>query len=150
MINTFVTAKTAELTIEGHPSNLPLLAGTEGERAIDIRNLRKETGHITLDSGYMNTGSCTSTITFINGEQGILRYRGIPIEQLAEKSTFVEVCYLLIYGQLPNKQALSKFSNSLTEHALIHEDMKNFFQNFSSQAHPMATLSAMVTSLPAD
>jgi citrate synthase len=134
---------------DGKSIELPVVTGSENEKAIDIGKLRAETGYIALDPAYVNTGSCISTITFIDGEQGILRYRGIPIEQLAEKSTFVEVSYLLIYGELPNKQALSKFSNILTEHALIHEDMKNFFQNFSSDAHPMATLSAMVTSLSA-
>lgn len=143
-------AETATLKLpDGKSIEFPVVTGSENEKAIDIGKLRAETGYITLDPAYVNTGSCRSTITFINGEQGILRYRGIPIEQLAEKSTFVEVSYLLIYGKLPSEQELSEFSKRLSEHALIHEDMKHFFENFSSQAHPMATLSAMVSSLSA-
>jgi citrate synthase len=132
---------------DGQSIELPVLAGTEGERAVDISKLRPQTGHITMDPGYGNTGSCESTITFLDGEKGILRYRGIPIEQLADKASFVEVCYLIIYGKLPNQTELDAFQNQLDHHALLHEDMKHFFSSFSGQAHPMAILSAMVASL---
>ena len=119
------------------------------KKAIDISKLRSQTGHITLDSGYVNTGSCQSGITFLDGEKGILRYRGIPIEQLTENSSFIEVSYLLINGKLPNQQELDRFSDEINNHALIHEDMKRFFESFSTEAHPMAILSAMVASLSA-
>ncbi|MSP24685.1 MAG: citrate synthase [Myxococcales bacterium] len=127
--------------------DLPVLIGTEAEVALDIRNLRQQLGVIVLDPAYGNTGSCTSAITYIDGEKGILRYRGIPIEQLGEKSTFVEVSYLLINGRLPNKHELSEYSRKLTMHSLIHEDMKHFFDGYPATAHPMAILSAMVCSL---
>src|SRR5439155_11169845 len=107
-------------------------------------NLRSETGLITLDDGYANTGSCRSQVTFIDGERGILRYRGIPIEELAEKSTFVETAYLIIYGRLPDRAELKGFSDLLTAHQNIHEDMKHHFVGFPSTAHPMAILSAMI------
>jgi citrate synthase len=139
--------KTAALTVDGKTIQLPMITGTENESAIDIAALRKETGAITLDHGFMNTGSCTSAITFLDGEQGILRYRGIPIEQLAERSNFVEVAYLLIYGKLPTKTELDAFSGEITRHSMIHEDMKRFFDGYPSTAHPMAILSAMVCSL---
>jgi citrate synthase len=132
---------------DGQTIELPVLTGTENEKAIDISRLRPTTGHITLDPGYGNTGSCNSSITFLDGEKGILRYRGIPIEQLADKASFVEVAYLIIYGHLPNQAELDAFTNDLNHHALLHEDMKHFFSNFSGQAHPMAILSAMVASL---
>src|SRR4030065_96095 len=139
--------ETATLNLpDGQSIDLPIMTGSENEKAIDIGNLRSQTGYITLDPGFVNTGSCTSDITFLDGEKGILRYRGIPIEELAEKATFVEVSYLLIYGHLPNKEELARFSSALTTHALIHEDMRNFFENFSNTAHPMAILSAMVPS----
>jgi citrate synthase len=141
---------TATLNLpDGQSIELPVITGSENEKAVDVGKLRAQTGYITIDPGFVNTGSCTSAITFLNGEQGILRYRGIPIEQLAEKSTFVEVSYLLIYGKLPNKQEKSAFSGELIKHSLIHEDMKHFFESFSNQAHPMATLSAMISSLSA-
>jgi citrate synthase len=124
-----------------------VLTGTEGERAVDIGKLRPQTGYITMDPGYGNTGSCQSTITFLNGEKGILRYRGIPIEQLAAKASFVEVCYLVIYGKLPTQSELDAFRYELNHHALLHEDMKHFFASFSGHAHPMAILSAMIASL---
>src|SRR5690606_2011337 len=114
-----------------------------------IRKLREQSGYITLDSGYGNTGACLSSITFIDGEQGILRYRGIPIEQLAEKSTFVETSYLLIYGKLPNATELESFREMLTRHSLLHEDMLHFYDGYPSSAHPMAILSSMVVSLSA-
>jgi len=125
---------------------LPLIEGTAGERAIDISKLRDQTGLITLDSGYGNTGSCRSAITFIDGEKGILRYRGIPIEELAEQSNFVETTYLIIHGKLPTQAELSRFSKLLTEHELIHEDMKFHFEGFPPNAHPMAILSSMINS----
>ena len=140
---------TAKLSYQDNEIELPLLEGTMGEKAIDISKLRGATGLVTLDSGYGNTGSCTSEITFIDGEEGVLMYRGYPIEQLAEKADFVEVCYLLIYGHLPSVEELTNFRNSLTHHSLIHEDMKKFFEGYPPTAHPMAILSAMVASLSA-
>jgi citrate synthase len=137
----------AELKLEGKNLELPIVTGSEGEKALDIRQLRGATGLVTLDQGYMNTGAVTSAITFIDGDQGILRYRGIPVEELAEKSTFVEVAYLLIYGKLPTQTELAAFSNQLTRHSMLHEDMKRFFDGYPSTAHPMAVLSAMVCSL---
>jgi citrate synthase len=138
----------AVLTLpDGQTIELPVLTGTENEKAIDISKLRSQTGHITMDPGFGNTGSCQSKITFLDGEKGILRYRGIPIEQLADKASFVEVAYLIIYGKLPNQKELDAFTNNLNHHALLHEDMKHFFSSFSGQAHPMAILSAMVASL---
>ncbi len=125
----------------------PVVVGSENERAIDIANLRAKTGLVTIDPAYMNTASTKSAITYLDGEAGILRYRGIPIEQLAEHSTFVETSYLLIYGHLPVKSELERFSTLLTRHSLIHEDMKRFFDGFPSTAHPMAVLSSMVCSL---
>lgn len=125
----------------------PVIKGSEGEIAIDISNLRAETGLVTLDNGYMNTGSCQSAITFLDGEKGILRYRGIPIEQLAEKSSFVETSFLLIYGHLPNKKELEKFTDSLTRHTMLHEDLKRFYDGFPRDAHPMAILSSAVSTL---
>jgi citrate synthase len=125
----------------------PLVVGSEGEVGIDITQLRAQTGLITLDSGYMNTGACQSAITFLDGEKGILRYRGIPIEQLAERATFVETTYLLIYGHLPTRKELDSFTNSLTRHTMLHEDMKRFYDGFPRDAHPMATLSSAVSTL---
>jgi citrate synthase len=142
-------ADNAKLTLEGKEYEVPVVVGSENEKALDISRLRAQTGHITLDSGYVNTGSTTSAITYLDGEKGILRYRGIPIEQLAEKSTFVETSYLLIYGHLPTKEQLAKFSYLLTMHSMIHEDMKHFFDGYPATAHPMAILSSMVCSLSA-
>jgi len=136
--------KAAELTINGKTSKLPLFQGTEKETAVDISALRNETGLITLDDGYGNTGSCTSRITFIDGEEGILRYRGIPIEELAERSTFIEVAHLIIMGKLPNSADLRRFSDLLTENELLHEGMKHHFEGFPDHAHPMAILSSMI------
>jgi len=127
--------------------DLPVVVGSEGEVSIDIAKLRASTGAVTLDPAFMNTASTTSAITFLDGERGILRYRGIPIEQLAEQATFVEVAYLLIYGHLPNQKELSGFSESLTRHSMLHEDMKRFFDGYPGTSHPMAILSAMVVSL---
>ncbi|HLE55879.1 MAG TPA: citrate synthase [Rhodothermia bacterium] len=137
----------ANLTLNGKDYELPLIVGSENEVAVDARNLRKATGAITYDPGYGNTGSCSSAITFIDGEKGILRYRGYPIEELAEKSSFTEVCYLLIYGDLPTTAEFAAFSHKLTYHSLLHEDMKKFFEGYPPSAHPMSVLSAMVASL---
>jgi citrate synthase len=136
-----------EIKLKDSTFEAPIVIGTENERAIDIASLRAKTGLVTLDPAFVNTASTKSAITFLDGEKGILRYRGIPIEQLAEKSTFVETAYLLIYGDLPTQAELDRFSNLLTRHSLIHEDMKHFFDGFPSTAHPMAVLSSMVCSL---
>ncbi|MDB6022210.1 MAG: citrate synthase [Pedosphaera sp.] len=138
------TSKTARLEIDGKTFELPIVIGTEGEKAVDISNLRAQTGYITLDDGYGITGSCESEVTFIDGERGILRYRGIPIEELAEKSNFIESAWLLIYGTLPTRQQLRHFSQLLTENQFLHEDMIFQFSGFPSAAHPMAMLSAMI------
>jgi citrate synthase len=132
----------AQLRVGERAIEMDVLRGTEGEEAIDISRLRAETGLITLDVGYGNTGSCTSAITFLDGEAGILRYRGYPIEQLAEQSTFLEVAYLLIYGELPTGSELSKFEAEITHHTLIREEMRSFFDSFPTDAHPMAVLAA--------
>jgi citrate synthase len=126
---------------------LPVIEGSEGEKAIDISQLRATTGFITLDPGYVNTGSCTSSITFMNGEKGILRYRGIPVEELAEKATFKETAYLLINGRLPNRQELTRFSVMLNDNSLVHEDMRAFYEHFPRSSHPMGILSSMVNAL---
>jgi len=126
---------------------LPIIEGTEGEKAIDISKLRQETGLITLDSGYANTGSCASSITFMDGEEGVLRYRGIPVEQLAEESTFTETAYLLINGRLPTQKELTDFSIMLNDNSLVHEDMRSFYENYPRSSHPMGILSSMVNAL---
>jgi citrate synthase len=136
--------KSAELIIEGKSYPLPVVEGTEQERGLDISALRNETGYITLDDGYANTGSCKSQITFIDGERGILRYRGIPIEELAEKSTFIEVAHLIIMGHLPKAAELREFSDLLTDNELLNEAMKHHFEGFPVNAHPMAILSSMI------
>ena len=137
----------ARLILEGKEYELPVVVGTEGEKAFDISSLRKATGYITLDKGYENTGSCRSAITFIDGEKGILRYRGYPIEELAAKSTFTEVAYLLLYGELPTHAQLEEFSTFLNESSLIHEDMLHFFLGFPAGSHPMGILATTVASL---
>jgi len=131
----------------GREFQLPLVEGSQGEKAIDISRLRQDTGLITLDPGFANTGSCRSAITFVDGERGILRYRGIPVEQLAERSTFKETAYLLINGVLPTQQEQTRFSVLLNDNSLVHEDMKTFYQNFPRSSHPMGILSAMVNAL---
>jgi citrate synthase len=136
-----------KIELEGKTYELPTLIGSEAEKAVDVSNLRAKTGYITLDSGFGNTGSCLSNITFIDGEAGILRYRGIPIEQLAEKSTFVETAYLVIYGELPNKEQLKRFSDQLTEAEMIHEALRHHFEGFPPSAHPMAILSSMINAM---
>lgn len=137
----------AKLTLNGKDYTLPVLVGSEQEVAIDITQLRAQSGAITLDDGYGNTGSCKSAITFIDGDKGILRYRGYPIEELANKSSFIEVAYLLIYGELPGKEQLDQFKHELTHHSLLPEDMKKMFEGFTTTAHPMGVLSSMVASL---
>jgi citrate synthase len=137
----------ATLIVDGKSYEIPILVGSEGERAIDITRLRDQTGLITYDPGYANTGSCKSNITFMDGEKGILRYRGYAVEQLAEHSTFVETAYMLINGELPTRRQLTRFSVMLNDHSLVHEDMREFFQNFPRRAHPMGILSSMVNAL---
>jgi len=141
--------KVATLIIDGKRYELPILEGSEGEKAIDIRKLRAESGYITYDPGFANTGVCKSKITFMDGEKGILRYRGIPVEELAEHSTFVETSYLLINGRLPTRKELTRFSVMLNDHSIVHEDMRHFFENFPRGAHPMGILSSMVNALRA-
>ena len=136
-----------ELKLKDSSFECPVVVGSENERAIDIANLRAKTGLVTIDPAFMNTASTKSAITFLDGEKGILRYRGYPIEQIAERSRFVETSYLLIHGELPTQEELDRFSRNLTRHSLIHEDMKHFFDGFPSTAHPMAVLSSMVCSL---
>ncbi|MGW8303890.1 MAG: citrate synthase [Desulfobacterales bacterium] len=126
---------------------LPVFEGSEGEKAIDISQLRANTGFITLDPGYANTGSCISSITFMDGEKGILRYRGIPVEELAENATFKETAYLLINGKLPNREELTRFSVLLNDNSLVHEDLRAFYENFPRSSHPMGILSSMVNAL---
>lgn len=137
----------AELKIGRKVYKLPIIVGTENEKAIDITNLRRDTGFITLDPGYGNTGSCCSSITFIDGEKGILRYRGIPIEELAGRVTFIETAYLLLHGALPSEQKLKTFSSLLNENSLLHEDMRHFFDGFPRGAHPMHILGTMFNGL---
>ena len=139
--------KTARLVVDDKAYDLPVVVGTEGDRAVDITGLRDASGHITLDEGYMNTGSCRSAITFIDGEKGILRYRGVPIEQLAAHSTFVETCWLLIYGELPTRDQLRRWSNAFTEYEMIHEGLYHHFDGFPATGHPMAILSAMINAM---
>ncbi|RSK25277.1 citrate synthase [Hymenobacter metallilatus] len=140
-------AESAELILDGKSYSLPVIEGTEQEKAFDIGKLRDQTGYVTLDSGYKNTGATKSAITFLDGEEGILRYRGYPIEQLAEKSSFIEVAYLLIYGKLPTKAELDNFSEQITKHTLVHEDVRKIFDGFPSATHPMAILSSLICAL---
>ena len=140
-------SETVQLTINDKSYDLPVIKGSENEKAIDISKLRAKTGYITIDTGFKNTGSTTSAITFLDGENGILRYRGYPIEQLAEKANFLEVCYLLIYGNLPTKTEFSSFTNNITNHTLVHEDMRSFLNAYPTKAHPMGILSASLCTL---
>ncbi len=144
-----MTEKAKIILPDGQTMDLPVLTGSENEKGIDISGLRKQTGYITLDPGFVNTGSCESSITFLDGEKGILQFRGYPIEELAEKSTFIEVAYLLINGELPKKDQLENFTNRISLHSMIHEDMRHFFEGFSQNSHPMVILSAMISSLSA-
>ena len=138
---------TARLEYNGQSWELPVVEGAEKELGIDISDLRSKTGMITLDEGYANTGSCQSAITYIDGDKGILRYRGYPIEQLAEQSNFVETAWLLIGGRLPNEQERARFSALLTKYEMIHESMRNHFEGFPNNAPPMAILSAMINAI---
>lgn len=139
----------ASISVSGKTIELPVVTGTENEKGIDISKLRDLTGAVTLDTGYKNTGATQSKITFLDGEEGILHYRGYPIEQLAQQSTFLEVAYLLIYGELPTAKVLLDFRNLISKHTLIHEDMKKFFDGFPSKSHPMGQLSCLVGALSA-
>ena len=140
-------ANTARLEVNEKSIDLPLVMGSESEIGIDISKLRSQTKAITLDPGFVNTGSCESGITYLDGENGILRYRGYPIEQLAEKSNFLEVSYLLIYGELPTNQQLNDFEYNVKQHTLLHEDVRHIYQAFPKDAHPMAILSSIVCAL---
>ena len=140
-------AEAAQLQIDGNVYELPVITGSEDEVAIDISRLRAQSGVITMDPGYGNTGSCRSAITFIDGEQGILRYRGIPIEQLAEHSSFLEAAWLLIYGELPRREQIQEFTGHIVYHTMVHEDVKRFYTGFPNQAHPMAITGAVVGAL---
>ena len=137
-------SKQAKLELDGKSYSLPVVVGSEGEQAVDISTLRQTANYITLDDGYGNTGSCISNVTFIDGDKGILRYRGYPIEELAEKSNFIETAYLIIYGELPTSTQMGRFSNLLTENEMLHESMKHHFESFPASAHPMAILSSMI------
>ena len=140
-------SETATIIIDGVSHELPIVTGTEGERAVDISALRSSTGLITLDDGYANTGSCSSAITFIDGENGILRYRGVPIEDLAVNSSFIETAELLIFGELPDEEERAEFRSLLTENSALHQDMGKHFDGFPTNAHPMSILSAMISAL---
>jgi len=142
-------SETIQLKIGDKTYDLPVIEGTEDEKAIDISKLRDLTGYVTLDIGYKNTGATKSAITFLDGEVGILKYRGYPIEQLAQKSSFLEVAYLLIYGELPTAEQIKDFQTKINHHTLIHEDMKKFFDGFPSKSHPMGQLTALISSLSA-
>src|SRR5687768_5835306 len=133
-------SETAKIILDGKTYEYPVITGSEGERAIDISKLRDDSGYITLDLGYKNTGATKSAITFLDGKEGILHYRGYPIEQLAEKATFLEVAYLLLFCDLPEKKQLDEFEWNIRYHSLVHEDMKRFFEFFPSNAHPMGIL----------
>ena len=142
-------ANKAELHYNGKVYELPVVTGSENEDALDISKLRGQSGLITLDRGFKNTGSTESAITFLNGEEGILRYRGYSIEELAEKSTFLEVSFLLIYGELPTDTELEKFTTDISSHTLVHEDVKSILDGYPSKAHPMGVLSSLVSALTA-
>ena len=142
-----MSEEVATLKIGEKSLSMPIHVGTENDRAIDISKLLKETGHITLDEGYANTGATSSAITYLDGDRGILRYRGYPIEQLAEKCDFLETSYLLIYGELPTPEQLDKFRTDISHHTMLHEDMRSFYNGFPRDAHPMAILSSVVSAL---
>lgn len=136
-----------KLTYNDETFEFPLIEGTEDEKGIDIKTLRAKTGLITYDPGYKNTGSCESSITFLDGEKGILRYRGYAIEDLCENSSFIEVAYLLIYGELPSEEELNKFSKEITEESIVDEDLKTILKSFPKTAHPMGVLSSLTSAL---
>ncbi len=140
-------AETARLVVNSEQVEVPIFEGSEGERALDISKLRAQTGFVTLDEGYVNTGSTRSAITFLDGERGILRYRGYPVEELAENCDFVEVSYLLIYGELPTRKQLEEFQDSIRVHTMLHEDVRQFYNGFPRDAHPMGILASVVAAL---
>ena len=142
-----ISTDVAKLEIDGTTYDLPIIEGSEGERAIDISSLRANSGLITLDLGYANTGSALSEITFIDGEAGILRYRGYPIEELAERGTFLETSHLVLYGELPSQPQLDEFTDHITNHSLLHQKIRNMYEAFPQDAHPMAVTSAVVGAL---
>lgn len=142
-------SNTAELSVDGKTYQFPIVVGSEQEKAIDISNLRDQTGYVTLDKGYKNTGATQSAITFLDGEEGILRYRGYSIEDLADKASFLEVAYLLIYGDLPTQQQYAQFEDSIRRHTMVNEDMRKIFEGFPNNAHPMGVLSSLVSALSA-
>ena len=139
--------KSTKIELDGKKIDLKIIEGSENEKAIDITNLRKESGYVTYDPGLVNTGSCLSDITFIDGKEGILRYRGYPIEQLAEKASFLDVCYLLIYGDLPTQEKSLDFANNVKHHTMIHEDFKKLFDGYPINAHPMGVLCSTAATL---
>ena len=139
--------QSAKLQVGDQSVELPIARGTEAERTLDVTKLRQQTGLTTYDPGYVNTASCSSAITFLDGDQGILRYRGIPIEDLAEQSNFLETAYLLIYGTLPSQSEYDTFAHTITRHTMLHEDVKRFYDGFPKDAHPMAILSAVIGAL---
>ena len=132
----------AKITLGDKTYELPVISGSEDEKAIDISKLRAQSGYITIDTGFKNTGSTKSAMTFLDGEKGILRYRGYPIEQLADQADFLEVAYLLVYGNLPNKKDYTEFKESITHHTLVHEDMRQFLEAYPAKAHPMGIMAA--------
>src|SRR5262249_24505347 len=142
--NAGAAPRTATLQFDGKSYTLPVVEGSEGERAVDITRLRQDSGLITPDSGYGNTGACRSSICFIGGEEGILRYRGYPIEELAEKSSFLEVAWLLLYGELPTRERLTGYTREITRHTMLHEDFRRFFDFMPKSAHPMPVAAAAV------
>ena len=139
--------KSTKIELDGKKIDLKIIEGSENEKAIDITNLRKESGYVTYDPGLVNTGSCLSDITFIDGKEGILRYRGYPIEELAEKASFLDVCYLLIYGELPSQEKSLEFANNVKHHTMIHEDFKKLFDGYPINAHPMGVLCSTAATL---
>jgi citrate synthase len=140
-------SETAKFILDGETYEFPVITGSENEKGIDISKLRGQSGYVTLDPGYKNTGATESGITFLDGEKGILSYRGYSIEELAEKSTFLEVAYLLIEGELPNKEQLENFNENIRKHTLVAEDMRKFYQAFPHHAHPMGVLGSLINSL---
>ncbi len=142
-------ANSADLTVDGKTYSFPTLEGTENEKAFDISNLRDQTGYVTLDRGYKNTGATKSAITFLDGEKGILQYRGYSIEDLAAKASFLGVAYLLIYGELPTQVQYDKFESDIRHHTMVNEDMRKIFDGFPVDAHPMGVLSSLVSAMSA-
>ncbi len=147
MPSTTVPQNEATISFDGKTLPLPIIRGSEGETGVNIEKLRAQTGMITVDPGYGNTGACRSAVTFIDGDKGILRYRGYPIDQLAENATFLEVAWLLIHGELPTETQLKEFTTSVTRHTLLHENFSRFFEAFPKDAHPMPVCAASIAAL---